>query len=56
MIPRAATNIEVLRPLKNLERIGWDGDWDGPGDTGRPRLTAAEFWVRYDAQQAAGKK
>ena len=56
MVPRAATNIEVLRPLKNIERIGWEEDWDGPGDTGQPALTAAKFWSRWDAQQAAGKK
>ena len=56
-IPRAATNIEVLRPLTNLEYIGWEDDWLGvTDDPVHSRLTRAEFWQRYDAQQTAGEK
>ena len=55
MLPHAATNIEVLRPLTHLEYLGWEDDWEGDPDTGHPRLTPAEFWKRYDALKAAGK-
>jgi len=34
--------------------LGWAGDWDDVND--RSRLTVAEFWKRYDAPKAAGKK
>ena len=56
MIPRAATNIEVLRPLRTLEYIGWEGDWQGDVNNGHLRLTPGEFWKRYDALKAAGKQ
>jgi len=46
MLPKTATNIELLRSLKNLEHIGWEGDWRD--DLQRPGLTAGEFWQRFD--------
>jgi serine/threonine protein kinase/Leucine-rich repeat (LRR) protein len=48
MLPRAATNIEVLRSLTKLEYIGWEHDWHGDDNLGRPVLTATEFWKRFD--------
>lgn len=56
MIPRTAENLEVLRELKSLEYLGWEGDWEGDGDAGHPRLTPAEFWKRYDALKGAEPK
>lgn len=57
MIPRAATNIEVLRAVKTLEYIGWEDDWNGESDdTGHSKLTAAEFWARWDRLKAEAKK
>ena len=50
-----ATNIEVLRPLTNIEYIGWAEDCC-EGDTAHSKLTAAEFWKRYDALKAVGPK
>jgi serine/threonine protein kinase/Leucine-rich repeat (LRR) protein len=51
-IPKAATNIGILRGLSNLEQIGWEGDWQGDINFGGPGLTPAEFWKRYDAEDA----
>ena len=54
MVPRGATNLEVLRHHPTLKYLGWEDDWDTPNN--RPKLTTAEFWTRYDAQQKAGAK
>ena len=54
MIPEAATNIEILRSHKTLKYLGWEGDFDV--EAWHPRLTADEFWDRYDRRKAAGKK
>ncbi len=54
MVPQEATNLEVLRHHPTLKYLGWEKDWDMPNL--RPKLTAAEFWARYDAMQKAGAK
>lgn len=47
VFPSDAINVDALRHLPNLKRIG--NIWH--------QLTSpAEFWTRYDAQQAAGAK
>jgi hypothetical protein len=53
-VTQGATNLGVLRQHPTLKWLGWEGDWDK--DANRPKLTTAEFWARYDAQKAAGKK
>jgi Leucine-rich repeat (LRR) protein len=45
-LPPNAKNIEFLRTLPNLERIGFKED---ASDSYRPNKTAAEFWAEYDA-------
>ena len=56
MVPCGATHLEVLRHLPTLKYLGWENtnDWDEA--LARPKLTTAEFWTRYDAQQKAGAK
>ena len=56
MVTRGATNLEVLRHHPTLKYLGWENanDWDDAAAL--PKLTTAEFWTRYDAQQAAGRK
>ena len=54
MVPQAATNLEVLRHHPTLKYLGWEKDWDMTNL--HPKLTAAEFWARYDAQKRAGAK
>jgi eukaryotic-like serine/threonine-protein kinase len=51
VLPAAATNIEVLRGLTNLTRIGFNYD----RATGGPDRTAAEFWADYDKNQNQSK-
>ncbi len=45
-LPPDAANFEVLRALPRLQRISFTVDWK---NSGRPDLTAAEFWDEYDA-------
>ena len=47
LIPSTAENIEILRPLTQLEYLGWDRD-EGAA-VGPASLTPAEFWKRFDA-------
>lgn len=49
MVPRAATNLEVLRRHPTLKWLGWEQDWDG--NASRPALTTADFWARFDAER-----
>src|SRR5205823_4423723 len=44
-LPPNATDIEFLRALPRLERIGFKEDTGG-----RPDSTVARFWKQYDAQ------
>jgi hypothetical protein len=46
-VPVTATNIEVLRQLRNLKQLGYtrpENDWQRV-------QTAAEFWKEYDARK-----
>jgi hypothetical protein len=47
-LPPDAKNIEVLRALPKLERIGFGED---PQNSYRSDQTAAEFWREYDAKK-----
>ncbi|MEI7931886.1 MAG: hypothetical protein WCI21_02365, partial [Alphaproteobacteria bacterium] len=47
-LPPDAKNIEVLRALPKLERIGYRED---PANGYRADKTAAEFWQEYDAKK-----
>ncbi|MEI8382167.1 MAG: protein kinase [Planctomycetota bacterium] len=47
-LPPNATNIEFLRPLPKLKRIGFGDD---PKSTWLPDKTATEFWKEYDAKK-----
>jgi serine/threonine protein kinase/Leucine-rich repeat (LRR) protein len=50
IIPSEATDIEFLRHLPNLQKI------DNHPDSGAGIPSSADFWRKYDAQKAAGKK
>ena len=54
MIPKNASNIEILRRHPTLKYLGWEGDWDEAAS--RPKLTTAEFWKAYDKKKAANAK
>ena len=53
MVPKTATNVELLKKLPNLRYLSFD-KFDGVNF--RPAESAAEFWAEYDAQQASAKK
>ena len=47
-LPPNAKNVELLRELSKLERIGFKED---PSNSFRPDQTAREFWAAYDARK-----
>ena len=52
-LPQSATNIDCLRTLPKLERLGFRED---PNNAYLPDKTAAEFWKDYDAKKKAETK
>jgi Leucine-rich repeat (LRR) protein len=48
ILPPDAKNIEVLRALPKLKRLGFT---DSAGTDGLPAQPAAEFWKGYDAKK-----
>ena len=60
-LPSPAKDVGQLRALKKLKRLSERWDYlpsylfPDRHDPGTPAQTAEEYWMEYDAQQAAGK-
>ena len=51
VLPRGARDIEILRRLPHLRLLSYEVD-----QTKLPNKTAGQFWIEYEAKQAAAQK